>query len=86
MDFTRRLTIEMVSGTKIRNKEIRENCDWKTNGEKGRDGAADEGKKTVRKRAGEKTWKINGRITRRSTIKKRVFGGKVCREIRWKNV
>lgn len=27
-------------------------------------------KKGVRKRAGEKTWEINGRITRKSAIKK----------------
>lgn len=33
-------------------------------------------KKGVRKRAREKTWKINGRVTRKSAIKKGVREGK----------
>lgn len=35
--FTRKLITEMVSG-KICNREIREICDWETNGEKSHDG------------------------------------------------
>lgn len=45
-EFTRGLTIEMVSTTKICNKEIRGNCDWKASGEKkSHDGRADDEKK-----------------------------------------
>lgn len=51
-------------GGKICGERIREISDWKTDGEKSRDGGADDGKKREEERAGEKTWKINGRVTR----------------------
>lgn len=62
--FTGRLATEMASGEKICGERIREISDWKTDGEKSRDGGADDGKKREEERAGEKTWKINGRVTR----------------------